>query len=85
MNLESNVGKSGFFSKFKRRAVPYVLVAGLFGLVSCQEARSILPDKENNKQQSYQGPVRLADDEQYFRETGVIRPLTETEYVLMKK
>lgn len=66
--------------------MPYALIAGLgLAVMGCQKAPDLLLDKENNKQQSYQGPVRLTDDEQYFRETGVIRPLTETGYVLMKK
>ncbi len=86
MNLECSADKFGFFSKFKRRAIPYALIAGLgLAIMSCPEAPGILPDRENNKQQSYQGPVRLTDDEQYFRETGIIRPLTETGYVLIKK
>jgi hypothetical protein len=87
MSLENKVhNKTNVFKRIAGRAVPYVLAAGLgLAVMGCQEAPGILPDKENNKQQSYQGPVRLADDEQYFRETGVIRPLTEIKYVLMKK
>ena len=32
-------------------------------------------------QQVYQGPVRPTDDEDYFRETGITRPLEVKEWV----
>ena len=31
---------------------------------------------ENNTSGYYQGPVRPTDDEQYFRTTGITKPLT---------
>lgn len=51
MNLENKFhNNKNIFKRIARRAMPYVLTAGLgLAVMGCQEAPGSLPDKENNK------------------------------------